>query len=81
MKKIYITILIGILILGLAAAATVHFGLDKKDFTIKVNKISAEKFCEKISEQDKEKEKFSRKIEPFGYNIFEILLYVQSTQP
>ncbi len=60
MNKILITIIFGILILGIIGAATIHFGLDQKDFTENVDKISAEKLCEKISESDKEKDKFKK---------------------
>ncbi len=68
MKKILITIVLGILILGIIGAATIHFGLDQKDFTENVDKISAKKLCEKISEADKEKEKF-KKCKNKDYNV------------
>ena len=60
MKKIYMALIFGILILGIVGATTIHFGLDKKDFTENVDKISAEELCKKISESDKEKDKFKK---------------------
>jgi len=54
MKKILIIIIVGILLLGIGAA-TIHFGLDPKDFTEKVIKISSEKLCDKLPEDKKEK--------------------------
>lgn len=60
MKKLYIFLILGILLIGVGTSLA--FGLDKKDFNKKVDKISAKELCENFydEEKDKDKDKFKK---------------------
>jgi hypothetical protein len=58
MNKITIAIIVGILLIGIGAAA---FGIYKEDFTEAVDKISAKELCEKAYDKDKDKDKIKFK--------------------
>ena len=55
-KKILIIMIVGILLLGIGASASA-FGLDLKDFTEKVTKISSKELCDKLGDK---KDKFKK---------------------
>jgi len=67
MKKIYITLIIGILIVGVVSSLA--FGLDKKDFTKKIDKMNAKKFCDKNKEMIKIEKKECKDLEKDNYKI------------
>ena len=51
MKKITITIILGIILLG--GVTALAFGLTKEDFTKPVDKISAKELCERAYDENK----------------------------
>lgn len=56
MKKIYIALILGIIFLvgtvyALTEKKVFAFGLEKEDFTEKVDKIKTDKICEKLGEK------------------------------
>ena len=66
MRKLYL-ILIGVFILGIVGA--ISFGLSEDKFNTKINKIKAEKYCEKYEGMPKVEKEECKELRKGDYEI------------
>lgn len=67
MNKILITTVLVIFLVGTISGLA--FGLNKEDFTKKIHKVNAKKWCDKNKELNKTEKKECKDLKLIGYNV------------